>query len=83
MGTMSDVLCPLACVRTGCPEPDFLERNGALLLTVIAGFSGCVGMVLTYFLKSRCKQISCWGVECIREPIDVTATKADLRSSES
>ncbi len=76
-------LCPIECVRVGCPEPDFVEKNGTWLLTVIAGFTGCFGMVLTYFLKSRCKQISCWGVNCIREVIDVKTEDIEITSSKS
>jgi hypothetical protein len=80
---MSETLCPLACVRVGCQEADFLERNGAWLLTVIAGLSGCVGMVLTYFLKSRCRKISGCGMHCIRDTIDLTAESAEVTSSKA
>lgn len=76
-----EILCPLECVRSGCPEPDFLERNGAWMLTVIAGFSGCVGMVLTYFLKSRCKEITCCGLHCVRDLVELKPTTADVSSS--
>lgn len=68
---MADTMCPIECVRVGCPEPDFLERNGAWLLTVIGGLGTGVGMLLTYFLKSRCKHIECCGVVCDREVLDL------------
>ena len=64
---MSSITCPLECVRIGCPQPDFLERNGAFMLSVIGVFMGAGGMLLTYFLKSRCKHIKCCGVECTRD----------------
>tara|TARA_Y100000385_G_scaffold210355_1_gene218248 strand:- start:8 stop:259 length:252 start_codon:yes stop_codon:yes gene_type:complete len=64
---MSDVACPISCVRAACPDPDFIEKNGAWLLTVIGVFIGCVGSVFTYLLKSRCKKISCCGVSCDRD----------------
>ena len=52
-----------------CPSPDFLERNGTWLLTVVGMVVACFGGVLTYFLKSRCKRIKCLGVECVREVV--------------
>ena len=76
-----DTHCPIDCVRAACPDPDFLERNGAWLLTVIAGFTGCFGMVLTYFLKSRCKRIQCWGVSCVRDVIELPAADVHISSS--
>ena len=39
----------------------------ALALLVAA----CVGTVLTYFLKSRCRKIKCLGLECDRTPVDL------------
>jgi hypothetical protein len=80
---MDETLCPLTCVRAGCPQPDFLERNGAWLLTVIAGLSGCVGMILTYFLKSRCSKISGCGVQCVRDVVELNAESAEVTSSKA
>lgn len=73
-------VCPIECVRSGCPDPDFLEKNGAWLLTVIAGFTGCFGMVLTYFLKSRCKRIACWGVSCVRDVVELGPEQVEISS---
>jgi hypothetical protein len=75
------VLCPLECVRYGCPEPDFLEKNGAWLLSVIAGLCSCMGMTLTYFLKSRCREIACCGVQCTRDVVEIKTTDANVTSS--
>ena len=61
----------MECVRSACPDPDFIEKNGAWLLTVMAGLTACFGGVLTYMLKSRCSMISCLGVTCTREVIDL------------
>lgn len=66
---MSDIVCPIECVRTGCPEPDFIETNGAFLLSLIGIVGGGVGMLLTYFLKSRCRRIKCCGLECTRDVV--------------
>lgn len=54
-------------------EPDFLEKNGALVVTMIGMFTACISGVAVYFLKSRCSEIRlCWGcIKCIREPLPV------------
>ena len=75
--------CPIDCVRAACPEADFLERNGAWLLTVIAGLTGCFGMLLTYFLKSRCRKIQCCGSECARDVIDLKNSDIEITSSKA
>lgn len=54
-----------------CPEPDFIERNGTWLLTVIGMLTGCIGGVLTYFLKSRCKHIKVGCMECDRQVVEL------------
>ena len=62
------VSCPIECVKD---QPDFIERNGAWLLSVIASISACLGYCLSYFLKSRCKTIDCCGMKCDRTPIEL------------
>ena len=47
--------------------PDFLEKHGAWLLTIVGVGVGCVGTLLAYFLKSRCKKIKVCGLECDRD----------------
>ena len=80
---MTEVLCPVQCVRSGCPDPDFLEKNGTWLLTVIAAFIGCVGTMFTFFLKSRCKQISCCGMNCVRDVVPLKANDVEITSSKA
>ena len=63
--------CPIECVRSACPDPDFLEKHSSWLLTVIAGASACVATILTYFLKSRCKHIECCGVKLDRDVVEI------------
>ena len=54
-------------------SPDFLEKNGTILVTMIGMFTACISGVAVYFLKSRCSEIRvCWGcIKCIREPLPV------------
>lgn len=77
------VVCPIECVRGGCPDQDFLQRNGTWLLTVIAGLSGCFGMLLTYFLKSRCKVIKCGPASCIRDVVELNPRDIEISSSKA
>ena len=52
-------------------HPDFVERNGAWLLSLIGIVATCFTALLAYFLKSRCVSIRCWGVECVRDVLDL------------
>ncbi len=53
-------------------DPDFIERNGAWLLSVFGIISACISGMLVYFLKSRCRTIKCCGMECERDVLDLT-----------
>ena len=60
------------------PNPDFIMRNGGWLITVIGVIAACVGGVLSYFLKSRCREISCLCLSCKRQVVDLSADEADV-----
>jgi hypothetical protein len=47
--------------------PDFLQKHGAWVLTVVGLSSACLATVFAYFLKSRCKRIKLFCIECDRE----------------
>ena len=73
------VECPIECVRGACPDgPDFLEKNGAFLLTVIASASACLALTFTYFLKSRCKNIQTPCVSCQRDVVELDAKDVEV-----
>lgn len=59
-------------------SPDFLQRNGTWLLTLAGLIIGCVGAVLTYFLKSRCTEISFGCVSCKRQPLELQASDINI-----
>lgn len=50
---------------------NFVEKNGAFLLTITSVFSGCISGLFVYILKSRCRTINCcWGgFTCARDVI--------------
>lgn len=76
------VECPIECTRASCPDaPDWLEKHGTFILTMAGGFTACVGVVLTYFLKSRCKRIDICGLKCDREVIDLDPKEVEIVSN--
>ena len=70
--------CPIECVRAACPDPDFLEKHETFVLTMTATISATVTALLSYFLKSRCTKIKCFGLSCLRQPPQ--CTRADEMS---
>ena len=41
---MSEITCPIECVREGCPEPDFLEKHSGFLITLIGSVSAVLSL---------------------------------------
>ena len=66
---MSD--CPIECINLACPERDWLEKHEGFIITIVGIFGTGLGVLLTYFLKSRCRRISCCGCSCDRTPVDL------------
>ena len=63
--------CPIECVRAACPDPDWLEKHETFTLTMTATLSAAITALLSYFLKSRCTKIKCFGLSCTRQPLDI------------
>jgi hypothetical protein len=80
---MAQVACPIECVGVGCPQPDFIERNGAWLLTVVGVVVGCFGGLLSYFLKSRCSKIKCCGLQLERQVVQLDSDEVGVDMSQS
>ena len=76
------VTCPIECVGAGC-DKDFVERNGAFLLTVLGVWVTCFGGLLTYFLKSRCTTIKCCGVQLDRKVPDLSAEELTVQTTQT
>jgi len=68
---MSQITCPIECVREGCPEPDWLEKHNGFLITLIGSLSAVLGVVFTYCIKSRCRNIKTCCVSCDRDVIEI------------
>ena len=52
-------------------EPDFIERNGTWLLSLVGIIVTCFSGLLAYFLKSRCQTIKFCGCECERDVLNL------------
>jgi hypothetical protein len=76
--------CPIECISRDliCESPpDFLEKHGSFFLTLFGVLTGVVGLVFTYFLKSRCTEIKCFGLFCKRRPIDLDIADVEITSA--
>ncbi len=66
------ISCPIECVKSGCEDPpDFLTKHSTFVITLFGSLSACLGVVFTYFLKSRCKVIKTPCFTCNRDVINV------------
>ena len=54
-------------------DPDFIERNGGWILSVVGVLGACCSACFVYLLKSRCRTIKCWGLVCERDVLPVEA----------
>ena len=73
------VECPIECVDRDliCQSPpDWLEKHASFTLTLVGLVGGGLGVLLTYFLKSRCKNISL-GWNCLSCEREVPELKPD------
>jgi len=50
---------------------EFIEKNGAFLLSFFGLLGGGISYILIFCLKSRCSEISCCGCKLIRVPLPV------------
>jgi len=76
--------CPIQCINRDliCESPaSFLEKNGTFVLTLVGIVSTGLGVVLTYFIKSRCTEIKCFGLFCKRQPIELSGDDVEIIST--
>jgi hypothetical protein len=77
---MTDITCPLECVNQGCPEPDWLEKHNGFLITLIGAVSAALGVLFSYCLKSRCKNIKTPCVSCDRDVIEIKKENIEINN---
>lgn len=62
--------CPIECVKSACPDPDFLEKHSTFVLTAVGSISALLGVIMSYCLKSRCTNIRTPCLSCDRVPLN-------------
>jgi hypothetical protein len=77
---MSEISCPLECVRGGCPEEDWLSKHNGFLITLIGAISAVLGVVFSYCIKSRCKNIRTPCMSCDRDVIEIQKENIELNN---
>ena len=60
-------------------NPDFIERNGAWVLSMVGVLSACCSGLMVYMLKSRCTKIRLCGIECERDVLAMDVTDVEAR----
>ena len=73
--------CPIECAKMGCPDPDWLEKHNAFLLTIVGGLGAGLGVLLSYFLKSRCSHIKFCCVDFDREVVNLAPADIQITST--
>ena len=61
-----EVECPISCVKSGCDDP---------LL------GGGIGVLLSYFLRSRCRNIRTPCISCDRDVVALEAKDIEVEAS--
>jgi hypothetical protein len=59
-------------------QPDFIQRNGTWLLSLVGLISACFGTLLSYMLRSRCRTIKFCGFECDRDVLDLSTSNLQV-----
>jgi hypothetical protein len=63
---MSEITCPIGCLNYDAD--DWLTKHSTFTLTLVGSLSAALGIVMSYFLKSRCSKISIGCISCDRVP---------------
>jgi len=73
--------CPINCVNIACREPDWLELHKSFVLTIVGFIGTGFGMLLNYFIRSRCTNIKWCGLSCVRKPIELSRSQIEIVKS--
>lgn len=66
------VNCSPDCVNIACKDPDWLETHESFIITLAGIIGGGFGVLLTYFLQSRCEEIKCFCIYCKRKVLETS-----------
>jgi hypothetical protein len=71
-----EIVCPIGCLNYDAD--DWLTKHSTFTLTLIGSLSACLGVVMSYFLKSRCSKISIGCISCDRVPPSDTVNTVNI-----
>jgi hypothetical protein len=77
---MSDINCPLECIKQICPEPDWLEKHNGFLITLLGSISAVLGLIFSYCIKSRCTNIKTPCISCDRDVIKLKKENIEINN---
>ena len=78
-----EIVCPISCVKSGCPDPpDFLEKHSTFMITISGIISAFFGGIFTYFLKSRCTNIKTPCCSCDRDVLQEIELEENKETNE-
>ena len=58
-------------------DHDFIERNGAWLLSMVAAVGACLSGLMVYMMRSRCTEIEFCGWKCKRDVLPPDSIKVE------
>ena len=64
-----------------CVELTFLQKHESFILTIVGFLSAGGGMILNYFIRSRCTDIKCLCISCKRTPIELNNNNVEIISN--
>jgi len=73
--------CPVECIKEICPDPEWLDKHNGFLITLIGALSAVLGVVFSYCLKSRCKNIRFCCLSCDRDVIQIERQNIELNNN--
>ena len=74
--------CPIECVNIVC-NPSWLEKHESFVLTIVGLAGTGIGVLLSYFLNSRCKNIKTCCISCDRDVLPPDNLVGDVETTSS
>ena len=72
--------CPIECVNIVC-NPSWLEKHESFVLTIVGLAGTGIGVLLSYCLNSRCKNIKAGCISCDRDVLPPDNLVGDVEAT--
>tara|TARA_R110000822_G_scaffold24748_1_gene75163 strand:- start:1457 stop:1696 length:240 start_codon:yes stop_codon:yes gene_type:complete len=77
---METTNCSIDCIIAICPALSFLQKHESFVLSIVGFIGAGVGMILNYFIRSRCTKIRIGCISCNRNPIDLSSDNIQIKN---